>query len=131
MNKIDTGQMSDYLGLLADNALRSINTESFIELAKSGSMRKATLSEALGISRPKLYKQEARITDEQIRKRLIPFVQIADLAFLLFEKNRKKTMEWLMAPNHIFFNASPFHMAMGGRAEVVLEKLQEWSREAG
>lgn len=131
MNKIDTGQMSDHLGLLADNALKSINTDSFQDLAQQGSMSKSELSKALGISRPKLYKQEARITNTQIRERLIPFVQIADMAFLLFEKNRGKTMEWLMAPNQIFFNVSPFQMAMGGRSKVVLEKLEEWSRKAG
>lgn len=130
MSKLNTGQISDHLGLLADNALRSINTENFIELGKSGSMTKAALSKAMGISRPKLYKREARITNEQIRQRLIPFVQIADLAYVLFEEERQKTMEWLMAPNQIFFNASPFQMAMGGKADVVLEKLEEWSRTA-
>jgi hypothetical protein len=126
MRNLDTGQIHNYLGLLADSALKKIDTKKFTELAEAGSMKKSQLAAELKMSRPKLYKSEAIITRKEIQERIVPFVYISDLAYLLFEKNRKKTMEWLMAPNHIFFNVSPFQMAMGGRAETVIAKLEEW-----
>jgi uncharacterized protein (DUF2384 family) len=107
MKDLDTGQIRNYLGLLTDSALKKIDTRKFIELAEAGSMKKSQLAAELKMSRPKLYKKEAIITQKEIQERIVPFIYISDLAYLLFGKDRKKTMEWLMAPNHIFFNVSP------------------------
>lgn len=123
---LDTGFISNHLGLLADKALRSINTNKFIELADFGGVSKTKMAANLGISRPALYMSEAKITKKEVLDRLIPFVVISDYAFLLFEKNERKTMEWLMTPNPIFFNFSPFQMAMGGKSEPVIDKMKEW-----
>ena len=124
--KIDAGELKNYLYLFADNCLNKINTENFIDLALRGSLSKKNLAEHLKISRAKLYKKEAVITEEDVRTRLIPLVRISDLAYELYGKDKVKTQDWLMAPNHLFFNFSPFQMALGGKADVVLEKLKEW-----
>ncbi|MDQ3231438.1 MAG: hypothetical protein M3Q07_06415 [Pseudobdellovibrionaceae bacterium] len=123
---LDIGLIHNHLGLLADTALRSIKTEKFIELAEYGGIKKKNMASDLGISRPALYMREARITKKESLDRLIPFVIISDLAFDLFAKDEKKTMEWLMTTNPIFFNFSPFQMAMGGKADQVIKKMKEW-----
>jgi uncharacterized protein (DUF2384 family) len=80
----------------------------------------------VGVSRPKLYQDEALITDKEIRDRLIPLVIISDLAFDLFEGNEAKTIHWVMTPNHLFFGHSPFEMALAGKARSVEDTLHEW-----
>jgi len=123
---LDTGVINNYLGLLADKALRSINTQKFIELADFAGESKTKLASELGISRPALYLSQAKITKKEVLDRLIPFVIIGDYAFVLFEHNESKTLEWLMTPNPIFFNFSPFQMAMAGKADPVIGKIKEW-----
>lgn len=124
--KVDTGELKNYLGLFADRCLKKINTREFIDLAKRGSFTKKDIAEKLKMSRAKLYKREAVLTDEDVRNKLIPLVHISDLAYELYGEDKEKTQEWLMMPNHLFFNFSPFQMALGGKADVVLKKLKEW-----
>ena len=55
-----------------------------------------------------------------------PLILISDLALELFEGDEEKTTRWLMAPNHLFFDRSPFEMAMKGNADTVAETLLEF-----
>lgn len=69
---------------------------------------------------------EANITDREVLDRLGSFVVIKDYASLLFDNDERKAVEWLMAPNSIFFNCSPFQIAMGGKVDAVIAKMKEW-----
>ena len=122
----ETGQLKNYLGLFADKALTRLNTSAVINIAEHGSMNKKQIAEKLKMSRAKLYRKEARITDKEVRERLIPIVQISDIIYELYDKDKDKTMEWLMSPNHLFFNMSPFQMALDGKADIVLQKIDNW-----
>jgi len=50
---------------------------------------------------------------------------IKSLSFELHQ-HKTKANRWVVAPNHIFFNLSPFDMIMAGKGKVVIEKLLEW-----
>lgn len=127
---IDRGELEDSLNLFTDSALTKIDTKNFLKLSDAGSLSKKDVARILKISRPKLYKREALITEEDVKTRLIPLVRIADLSFEVYggetEEHKQKARNWIMAPNHLFFNSSPFQMALGGKADVVIEKLNEW-----
>jgi hypothetical protein len=65
-------------------------------------------------------------TEKSVREKLLALVCISDKVYELYDKDISKTQNWLMTPNHLFFDFSPFHMVLGGKADVVINKLNEW-----
>ena len=121
-----TGQIPDKLGWFASNSnLTKLNTENIREFAASGQISIKELAKELGLSRPKLY-QPIALVDRKIRSRLVHVAMISDLAFELYKGDKKKTIEWVMHPNQLFFGHSPFEMAIADKASSVLTKLNEW-----
>jgi len=121
------GQIKDALKwFIPDRTFTRLNVDNFKKYGKLANKSISDLAEGIRVSRPKLYQQEALITDKEIRERLIPLVIISDLAFEAFDKNEEKTIEWVMTPNHLYFGRSPFEMALGGKAESVIQTLREW-----
>jgi hypothetical protein len=128
LNHLDSkGQIKDALRwFVSDKTFTRLNVDNFKKYGKIANKSISSLAEDIRVSRPKLYQQEALITDKEVRERLIPLVIISDLAFEAFNKDEQKTVEWVMTPNHLFFGRSPYEMALGGKAESVIQTLREW-----
>ena len=123
----DRGQIKDALKwFIPDKTFTRLNIENFKKYGKLANKSISALAQEIRVSRPKLYQNDALITDKEVRERLIPLVIISDLAFEAFAQDIEKTIAWVMAPNHLFFGRSPFEMAMGGKAESVIQTLREW-----
>ena len=121
-----TGQISDKLGWFVKKSnLSKLNTTNLKAFAESGQISIKDFAKELHLSRPMLYQPAAPI-DREIRLRLIHVTMISDLAFDLYGGDKKKTIEWVMHANQLFFGCSPFEMALAGKAESVLAKLNEW-----
>lgn len=78
----------------------------------------------LGIQRPRLYQNDLALKGK-VAQRIRQIVAATDKACVLFEDNLEETKRWLMAPNTIFFNSSPFEIIMQGDGQEVLEMLDE------
>ncbi|MCX6109883.1 MAG: DUF2384 domain-containing protein [Proteobacteria bacterium] len=122
----ERGAIKDSMRWFHDQGLTRLNTRNVKTYGKIAGKSVAKLAGEVGVSRPKLYQDEALITDKEIRDRLVPLVIISDLAFELFEGDETKTIHWVMAPNHLFFGHSPFEMALAGKAKSVEDTLREW-----
>ncbi len=121
------GQIKDALNwFVSDKTFTRLNVDNFKKYGKIANKSISNLAEEIRVSRPKLYQHEALITDKEVRERLIPLVIISDLAFEAFQGDVPKTVEWVMAPNPLFFGRSPFEMALGGKADSVVSTLREW-----
>ena len=121
------GQIKDALQwFIPDKTFTRLNVDNFKKYGKIANKSISSLAAEIKVSRPKLYQHEALISDKAVRERLIPLVIISDLAFEAFAQDEQKTVHWLMEANHLFFGRSPFEMALGGKAESVIQTLQEW-----
>lgn len=40
--------------------------------------------------------------------------------------NKEQASEWMVTPNHIFFDYSPLEMILGGKGSSVIATLREW-----
>jgi hypothetical protein len=121
------GQIRDELQwFVSDNTFTRLNVDNFKKYGKLANKSISSMAEDIKVSRPKLYQHEAIISDKFVREKLIPLVMITDLAFEAFGKDHEKTIGWVMQANHLFFGFSPYEMALGGRAESVIQTLKEW-----
>lgn len=78
----------------------------------------------LGIQRPRLYRRELALEGKMARP-IQQIVEVTDRACHLFGDDIKETKRWLMAPNTMFFSASPFEVIMRGDGQEVLNMLHE------
>jgi hypothetical protein len=122
----ERGAIKDSMRWFHDPGLTRLNTRNVKTYGKIAGKPVSRLAAEVGVSRPKLYQDEALITDKEIRDRLVPLVIISDLAFELFQGDEAKTINWVMTPNHLFFGQSPFEMALAGKARSVEDTLREW-----
>ena len=53
------------------------------------------------------------------------FMRVRSLAFELFDNDEEKTIDWLLTPNHLFFDLSPLQMIIGKKEESVIKFLEE------
>lgn len=121
-----TGEIPDKLGWFAAKTNHTkLNTLNVREFAESGQISIKDLAKELHLSRPMLYQPTAPI-DREIRERLVHVAMISDCAYELYKGDKKKTIDWVMHANQLFFGRSPFEMALAGKAESVLNKLHEW-----
>lgn len=121
------GKIKDALQwFIPDKTFTRLNVDNFKKYGKLANKSISSLAEDIKVSRPKLYQHEAIISNKDIREKLIPLVIITDLAFEAFAKDQEKTIRWVMDANHLFFGRSPYQMALGGKAESVIQTLNEW-----
>jgi len=62
-----------------------------------------------------------------VKQKLINIILICSELLYLYGGDKEKTYKWLLSPNDLFFNYSPFQMVLLGKGKSVIEKLQEMS----
>jgi hypothetical protein len=117
---VDIGNLKNYMGILAVG-FEKVSTQKIIELV-SGFVTISDLSFMLNIN----FVADFIPVEKCLREKLLALVLVTDMLYELFDKNVAKVRDWLMVPNPLFFNFSPFQMVLGGKADVVVEKLKEW-----
>jgi hypothetical protein len=116
------GQMRDVYGLLSPDH-RSIKPASVKEFV-APRLNVSALAKTLEVPRTSLYEKTSPLSDEWIKKRIIPLVLSADIAFELF-KDREKARLWMITENAYFFGQSPFDLCLKGEGEKVIKFLMQ------
>lgn len=120
----DLGSIKDYFGLLSKDK-RHINPIQFRDFM--GPYTTMTdVARTLKVQRTALYKEEARVSEEFVKNKLVFIALSADLAKELLG-NREKAREWVLTPNSFFFGMSPFEVCLEGSGKTVVEFLLERS----
>ncbi len=118
--EIDVACLKNHMGIFAPG-FEKIYIEKIIDLV-SGFVTISDLSSLLKAS----FVAETILVEKCIREKLLALVFVTDRIYELFDKNISKMKDWLMAPNPLFFDFSPFQMVLGGKAGVVIGKINEW-----
>jgi hypothetical protein len=117
---VDVGNLKNHMGILAVG-FEKVSTQKIIELV-SGFVTISDLSGMLKIN----FVADFIPVEKCLREKLLALVCVTDMLYELFDKNVAKVRDWLMVPNPLFFDFSPFHMVLGGKADVVIGKLNDW-----
>lgn len=62
-----------------------------------------------------------------VKQKHINIILICSELLYLYGGDKEKAYKWLLSPNDLFFNYSPFQMVLLGKGKSVIEKLQEMS----
>jgi hypothetical protein len=119
--EIETTNLKNHLHLFV-GGFEKIGTQEIIDLV-SGFITISDLSRLLETN----FVSEYIHIENNVREKLLALVSISDKVYELSGNNIYTTKKWLMNPNHLFFNLSPFQMILGGKADVVLQKISEWA----
>ncbi|MBI5244522.1 MAG: DUF2384 domain-containing protein [Elusimicrobia bacterium] len=63
--------------------------------------------------------------EKALKKRILTLVRALDLAYELLGKDEEKAAAWVMAPNDVFSDDSPFEVIMQGNGNHVIDFLLE------
>ena len=123
----ELGTISDHLHLLTEDR-RHLRVNAFREVT---GLSPSEMARSLEVHRPRVYQPEIAL-EKALRKRIITLVRALDLAYELLGKEEKKAAVWVMAPNDVFSEDSPFEVIMQGNGNEVVDFLLERSgKKAG
>ena len=113
----------DSLGVFQDHSMYVVNGSVLLDLATKGYPSIKAFAHDAGMTRTRIYKESFKASIE-LRSRLLDLLRVYNNALKLYD-SEKDALDWLFAPNHRFYNLSPFVMAMSGRGNRVYEIQEE------
>lgn len=122
------GRIADKLNwFVPDTNYSKLNNQNLREYAEAAHMKINELAKILNISRTSMYSKSNISLDAKTKSRLLDLAKISDMAFVLFNKNKKEALKWVVSSNDRFIdNLSPFEMALCGKGKSVIFMLEEW-----
>jgi hypothetical protein len=69
-----------------------------------------------------MYSETVTLTKDFMKMKMIPVIQVADLAHELF-KNDDLTKRWILSPNSYFFGKSPLEVCLIGEGSILINFL--------
>lgn len=120
----DLGKIHNFLGILTPDYNHFL-PQKLLEIYPNAT----DLAQMLELQRTQVYLKKAISLKKgsSLRKRLISLVIATDLAYVLLDKDIKKTSHWLTAPNFILFGETPLDVIMRDEGEPLIGWLMERS----
>jgi len=80
------------------------------------------LAKVLKIPRTSLYSEKYGVSEDFLKKFIIPFVMASDLAADIFQ-DKEKAKSWMLSPNEYFSGDAPYEVCLGGDGKIVIDLL--------